>query len=85
VMLAWADDTKQSNTIAWRALLALADAWVRPRFPLTGREVMAAGIPEGPLVGKVLSEIEEWWFVNDFTDDSLSLVERLKATVQALG
>jgi len=85
VMLAWANDTKQSNTIAWRALLALADAWVRPRFPLTGREVMAAGIPEGPLVGNVLSQIEEWWIANDFTDDSLCLAERLKATVQASG
>jgi poly(A) polymerase len=80
VMLAWANDSQQSNTIAWRALLAIADAWVRPRFPLTGRDVMGAGIPEGPLVGKVLSQIEDWWVAND----SLSLAERLKATTQAL-
>jgi poly(A) polymerase len=84
VLLAWAEDTNQSNTIAWRALLALADAWERPRFPLTGRDVMTAGIPEGPLVGKILSEIEQWWIANDFTDDTFSLAERLKASVQAL-
>jgi poly(A) polymerase len=84
VMLAWANDPKQSNTIAWRALLALADAWERPRFPLTGRDVMAAGIPEGPLVGRVLSEVEAWWIDSDFTDDTFSLAERLKAATQAL-
>ena len=84
MLLAWADDPKQSNTIAWRALLALADAWERPRFPLTGRDVMAAGIAEGPLVGKVLSEIETWWIDSDFTDDTFSLAERLKAAVQAV-
>jgi len=83
VLLAWADDTKQSNTIAWRALLALVDAWERPRFPVTGRDVMAAGIPEGPLVGKVLSEVEDWWIDSDFTEDSFSLAERLKAATQA--
>jgi poly(A) polymerase len=84
ILLAWSDDKDPSNTIAWRALLALADAWVRPRFPLTGRDVMAAGIPEGPLVGKVLSDVEEWWIANNFTDDESSLVERLKAVVQGV-
>ncbi len=68
----------------WRALLAQADCWVRPRFPLTGGNVMAAGVPEGPLVGRVLAEVEEWWIESDFTDDAFSLAERLKAVAQAL-
>lgn len=84
VLLAWAGDADQSNTIAWRALLALADAWERPRFPLNGRDVIAAGIPEGPLVGRVLSEVETWWIENHFTDDSFALAERLKVTVELL-
>jgi poly(A) polymerase len=44
---------------------------------------MAAGIPEGPLVGRVLSEVESWWIESDFPDDVSSLAERLKAAVQA--
>jgi poly(A) polymerase len=84
VLLAWADDGKPSDAVPWRALLALADAWVRPRFPLTGRDVMAAGISEGPLVGRILSEIENWWIDSDFTDDTFSLAERLKAAAQAV-
>lgn len=81
--LRWTEDAKNSNAIQWRALLAVADAWERPDFPLTGREVMAAGVPEGPLVGRILAEVEEWWVESDFTEDEFSLVERLKAVVQA--
>jgi poly(A) polymerase len=83
VFLRWAEDVKVSNAIQWRALLALADAWQRPIFPLSGREVMQAGVPEGPLVGKILNEVEEWWIDSDFTEDEFSLAERLKAVVQA--
>jgi poly(A) polymerase len=81
--LKWAEDAKTSNVYQWRALLALADSWVRPAFPLKGPDVMAAGVPQGPLVGKVLAEVEDWWIDNGFTDDPFSLAERLKAVVQA--
>jgi len=83
VRLRWAEDSKLSNTHQWRALLALADGWVRPVFPLKGPDVMAAGVPHGPLIGKVLNEVEAWWVDSDFTDDAFSLAERLKAVVQA--
>jgi poly(A) polymerase len=81
--LRWAEDPKESNAVQWRALLAVADAWDRPEFPLTGREVMNAGVPEGPLVGRILAEVEDWWIDSDFTEDEFSLAERLKAVVQA--
>jgi poly(A) polymerase len=84
VFLKWADDPKASNFTQWRALLALADSWQRPRFPLTGGNVMNAGVPEGPLVGRVLGEVEDWWIESDFIDDEFSLAERLKAVVQAV-
>ena len=83
VLLRWAEDPKESNAIQWRALLAMADAWQRPNFPLTGEDVMAAGVRQGPLVGRILSEVEDWWIDSDFTEDEFSLAERLKAVVQA--
>lgn len=83
VLLRWAEDAKPSNAIQWRALLAMADSWSRPHFPLTGRDVMEAGVPEGPLVGKIMAEVEEWWVDADFIEDEFSLAERLKAVVQA--
>ena len=83
VFLRWAEDPKASNAVRWRTLLAQADGWTRPEFPLSGRDVMLAGVPEGPLVGRILDEVEDWWIDADFIDDEFSLAERLKAVVQA--
>ncbi len=83
VFLKWAEDPKDSNFIQWRALLAMADAWERPKFPLDGGNVMAAGVPRGPQIGRILSEVEDWWIESDFIEDEFSLAERLKAVVQA--
>jgi poly(A) polymerase len=55
-----------------------------PTFPLTGKDVVAAGVPAGPLVGQVLTEVEDWWIDSDFITAGLSLSERLKAVVQGL-
>lgn len=81
--LRWAEDPKPSNAVQWRALGALAESWQRPEFPVTGTQVMQAGVPQGPLVGRVLGEVEDWWVDSDFIDDPFSLAERLKAVVQA--
>ncbi len=82
-MLGWAADRKTSNAPQWRALLALADSWQRPEMGLSGHEIMAAGVPNGPDIGRVMAEVEEWWIDSDFTDDKFSIIERLKAVVQA--
>ena len=82
VKLAWA--AHGGNGIQWRALIPIAETWPRPAPPLTGAEVMTAGVPEGPLVGRVLAEVEAWWIDNDFPTDKLSIIERLKAVAQGL-
>ncbi len=84
VMLAWAGAERTGAGVQWRALLPIAQTWPRPVFPLSGDEVIAAGVPKGPLVGAVLREVEAWWIENDFLDDALSLVERLKAVAQGM-
>jgi poly(A) polymerase len=58
--------------------LEIADGWQRPRFPLTGRDVMQAGVPEGPEVGHVLAVLEDWWIEGDFTAEEAALRARLK-------
>ena len=83
VWLNWAKDENRSNDVGWRALLALADSWEKPTFPLTGRMVKAAGVPEGEMIGRIMKEVEEWWIDTDFIDDEFSIIERLKAIVQA--
>ncbi len=84
VLLAWAAAPRRAATPQWRALLPMAQSWSRPVFPLTGDEVMAAGVPAGPLVGAILREVESWWLDNDFTQDKLAVIERLKAVAQGM-
>lgn len=79
----WAEDGKESNATGWRALIAMAETWERPTFPLSGADVLKAGVPAGPEVGRILGEVEDWWIDSDFIDDKFSLAERLKAIVQA--
>lgn len=83
VMLSWAAAGGEKAQ-QWRALVAHAQMWTPPKLPLTGDEVMAAGVPAGPKVGLVMREVEEWWIDADFPDDKLSVIERLKAVAQGL-
>jgi poly(A) polymerase len=83
VMLAWAD-AGLAKTPQWRALIAHAQVWRRPKLALSGDDVMAAGVPAGPKIGEVMREVEAWWIDADFPDDRLSIIERLKAVAQGL-
>ncbi len=82
VRLVWAEDPEGKAAAQWRALLAIGEAWTRPRLPLSGDDIVAAGVPAGPRVGAVMREVEAWWIDSDFTDDRLSIAERLKAVAQ---
>ncbi|MBY0563059.1 MAG: CCA tRNA nucleotidyltransferase [Hyphomonadaceae bacterium] len=82
VMLAWAGAGDKAQQ--WRALVAHAQMWTPPKLPLSGDEVMAAGVPAGPKVGAVMREVEDWWIDADFPDDKLSVIERLKAVAQGM-
>jgi poly(A) polymerase len=77
VRLNWAGAAPGANAIPWRMLLSVADAYEKPRFALTGHDIMQAGVPEGPQVGKILSQIEDWWIDNDFPQTGIT--EQLKA------
>jgi poly(A) polymerase len=84
VTLAWAAVGNTPATHQWRGAIALGASWTPPAFPITGEEVIKSGVPKGPMVGEVLREVEAWWVDNDFLDDKLSAVERLKAVVQGM-
>lgn len=82
--LAWAGAGRTAVTHQWRGALALGESWRPPPFPITGDEVVKAGVPAGPMVGVVLREIEAWWIDHDFIDDKLSAIEKLKAVAEGI-
>ncbi|WPE20902.1 CCA tRNA nucleotidyltransferase [Shinella zoogloeoides] len=64
-------------------LLTRAEKWRKPSFPLTGADVLAAGVPAGPTVGAALSAIEDEWVAGNFHEDRARLLSRLDAFVKA--
>jgi poly(A) polymerase len=80
LLLQWAG-APPGQSGAWRMLLEIAESWQRPRFALTGRDVMQAGVPEGPDVGRLLAQVEDWWIGGDFTADEAALRARLAAVI----
>jgi poly(A) polymerase len=62
-----------------RDLLALAEGWTPPAFPLGGADARAAGVAAGPAMGRALKAVEEWWIAEDFPDDRAALKARLAA------
>jgi poly(A) polymerase len=85
VLLQWAGAPKNAQggggALQWRMLLEMADNWQRPRFPLSGRDVMLAGVPEGPDVGRVLARVEDWWAGGDFAAGEGACRDQLKAAI----
>ena len=80
VLLAWAGRTAAAP--GWRMLLDMAANWQKPRFPVTGMDVMQAGVAEGPDVGRVLAKIEDWWIGTDFAADEGACRDRLAEAVR---
>ena len=83
ILVNWARDTNNKNEVNWRSLYEVAQSWEKPSFALTAKDVINMGISQGPMVGDILKEVEDWWAENDFIDDKFSLIERLKAIVQS--
>jgi tRNA nucleotidyltransferase/poly(A) polymerase len=60
---------------ALQRLLAFAASWERPVFPLSGRDLVAAGLEPGPEVGKRMKELEERWVDSGFSLSRIALLE----------
>jgi len=74
----WAEQPQAAPAAG--ALLAYAEDWKVPRFPLGGADALNAGVPLGPEVGRLLREVEAWWIEHDFPDEGA--LDRLRALVK---
>lgn len=72
-----------AETASFQRLLARAEKWQRPVFPLNGADVLKAGVAPGPQVGELLSQLENFWVERNFSVDRATLVARLETLVRA--
>ena len=62
----------------WISLADLAADWTRPKFPLTGKDLQAAGVKAGPEMGRIMKALEALWIRSGFTVDKPKLLIALK-------
>ena len=62
----------------WMSLADLAMGWTPPDFPLSGKDLKAAGVEPGPKMGKVLEALKALWVRSNFTADRDKLLMALK-------
>jgi len=66
VLYAWAKSTAAAAEEEWREFLELTGRWTAPKFPVSGRDLLAAGASAGPEIGRILSALEGRWIADDF-------------------
>lgn len=52
--------------LLFASFLPAIRSWIRPVFPLRGRDLLMLGVLEGPEIGARLSALEAWWREKDF-------------------
>lgn len=52
-----------------------------PVFPIKGRDLLSIGIKQGPALGRLLKQIEQWWEENDYKPGAAACVEYGKSLV----
>ena len=69
------------------AEIAVLMRWTPPRFPLSGRDIIARGITSGPAVARLLKEVERHWIAAGFPDTptTAGLADRIVGQVSAKG
>lgn len=70
------------------AQLEALRSWREPRLPISGRDLIALGVPAGPAVSRLLLQVEDAWIAAGFPperDDVLALARRLVAATSSAG
>ncbi|MFN0264475.1 CCA tRNA nucleotidyltransferase [Tepidamorphus sp. 3E244] len=75
--VAWLQAREAEPSAKWIKAIQLAQEWVPPKFPLSGKDLMAAGVAAGPQIGQRLAELEETWIASGFSLDRDALLAQL--------
>lgn len=62
---AWTRSNSHSNDAEWARLFKESQNKTLPEFPVTGQDLIDAGYPAGPHLGKKIKELQEIWLKGD--------------------
>jgi poly(A) polymerase len=77
VAVAWARSDAALDDAGWAELRDLPGRWQVPVLPVTGRDLIAAGMQPGPDMGLTLRRLEDWWVASGFKPGKRELLERI--------
>jgi poly(A) polymerase len=83
--LAWARMEEPPAAAVRADQLTRIRAWREIAFPLSGKDLVAAGVEPGPEMGRLLRALEEWWLEEDRRPDREACLERLHKCVRPRG
>jgi poly(A) polymerase len=66
---------------AVKPLIEALRSWDEPRLPISGRDLIALGVPAGPLVSRLLGHVEEAWINAGFPSDRESVLTLARQVV----
>jgi len=73
-----AGETDPVKSSRWMSLADLAMGWTQPQFPISGKDLKAAGVAPGQDMGRKLKALEALWVRSGFTADKPKLMMALK-------
>ena len=74
VLLAWGAAPAE---LSWKEWLQELETFIPPKFPLKGKDLTALGIAEGPVIGDLLHQVENWWISEAFAPDRNACLSQL--------
>ena len=60
------DTSALIQAAGFQRLLKIAGSWEKPKFPVSGKDLLALGYEPGEAVGKTLNRLEEMWVEANF-------------------
>lgn len=83
ILLAWANAAHvDDNADCWWHALHLANCWQPPEFPLSGRDLIQLGLPEGPQIGTLMRALEACWVSGGMSEGRGALLSRAQAMMK---
>jgi poly(A) polymerase len=77
--LAW----RRAPDPTWRDAWGEVQDWRPPSFPVTGADIKALGVPEGPRVGRLRHALERWWIAAGFPPERERAMAELARLAEA--
>jgi poly(A) polymerase len=77
VRIAWAKSRASAKDPRWKKLLLFEKDAALPEFPVSGADLIARGVKPGPMMGRALKALEDWWIAAGFPEDKEQVLQRL--------